>query len=78
MSDEHVDHEARIKSLESFRDEMRMGMQEFRTKLDLLVLSAAKQEAVWSTILGFFKLSPIVVGVVSAIVGGVIWLIKHA
>lgn len=47
-------------------------------KLDQLILASTKSQATWDTIIMMIKASPVVLVFISAIIGGIIYLIKHA
>lgn len=48
------------------------------SKLDQLIVASTKTQATWDAVIGMIKAAPVVVTVLAVLIGGMIWLIKHA
>lgn len=62
------DHEKRLTALET----------DLKVKVDQLVLAFTKMQASLETALAMIKAAPIVIALLGTLIGGFIWLIKHA
>lgn len=53
-------------------------LEDMSEKIDHLVVASTKIQTNWETAISLLKASPLIVAFFSAIVGGILWLVKHA
>ncbi len=67
-----------IARIEGAQAESKKEMRDLVTKLDLLIMAGVKTQATWDALLLIIKASPVAITVISVILGGIVYLIKHA